>query len=959
MRFAFSMLLLASMWSPMSTSGQNWDIPNPEPPPWSDLSGSSPSTVVTTWQGQEVRGIAHMRMGQDDVFDKPVLLIEGFDFGPGWNETLQGYGSVNWGTIFGADLVNFPQASGFRPMLDSLHIRGADLIFLDFEHGTHSIEKKTALTRWVMQRIREQQLGNSPAVVVGVSMGGVVGRRAIAQWEQTQDDGHCIGQFFSLDAPHEGAVIPRGLQALISGLAAHGQEALDMMHALGSDAATQLLKNHLWDPTTHLESQASLQDLGWPEQCLNLAVVNSRADAVANLSDDPLLHMEWGWFDFLPSPFVVHASRWHPSETLQAYWVLPNDLNPFNSALPLDEQTLHAAPEEEDLESIPGSTSNHMQLLVTALGSAIPLPLVQQSYQDGMTFVPFSSALASQCQPSPWADISLATPTSSRESHASLGLHHRNWVLEWMDGLWSQMPEQVGALGEVEQWTMGWHNPKMNVLHAMEIQEQGTLIIGTSQDVFLAKTSSCPGEVLVKDAGALHIGQPSQLGELQITAGTEVHIGEEGKLEIHSGSVLRILDGAQLTATDGWLVLHAGAKLVVEPGGILTLNDGALMSSSAGSSMEVFGNIRLSDGSDALVEWNGGWHWKPNSSLHLGEGASFRMNCEDASSMTFAEQVGWSGEGLAKVREASMDWLPGAMLTASCRLDLDDCEMIASLGQGPHITSSQRVQLSHCEIGMVQWWHQGGTESGMEFKADHNEWTEGDLKVSEASFHLWDNVFQHAPLELSDPYPPARLTRNTFESAWFQGTPSVVAHGAEAPIVLEENTWVGGNGLDLQNSLAVAACNVWSDCNKAVTIDDSGPLCMVTACGGGGNRMVNNKAHFALNQSALPLLSGGNNFFGNVEDHFAFGSTVMDLTEWMIEEVEWSTGLLPNPWMGEVPGQLLSCPDENCQKMNIVMGHRQEQTECGGRPTGIGKGKKKSLSRRWNNLGQWVKDQSP
>ena len=73
----------------------------------------------------------------------------------------------------------------------------------------------------------------------------------------------------------------------------------------------------------------------------------------------------------------------------------------------------------------------------------------------------------------------------------------------------------------------------------------------------------------------------------------------------------------------------------------------------------------------------------------------------------------------------------------------------------------------------------------------------------------------------------------------------------------------------------------------------------------------------------------------------------------------WSTGLLPNPWMGEVPGQLLSCPDENCQKMNIVMAHRQEQAECGGRPTGPGKGKKKSLSRRWNNLGQWVKDQSP
>ncbi|MGB1577936.1 MAG: hypothetical protein ACPG9S_07945, partial [Flavobacteriales bacterium] len=76
-----------------------------------------------------------------------------------------------------------PQGLDYRPLLDSLYERGLDLLFVDFEHGTSSLSAKSALLDHVLTLSLSAKTGSHPAVLAGVSMGGLVVRNTLAQWE--------------------------------------------------------------------------------------------------------------------------------------------------------------------------------------------------------------------------------------------------------------------------------------------------------------------------------------------------------------------------------------------------------------------------------------------------------------------------------------------------------------------------------------------------------------------------------------------------------------------------------------------------------------------------------------------------------------------------------------------------------------------------------------------------------
>ena len=181
---------------------------------------------------------------------------------------------------------------------------------------------------------------------------------------------------------------------------------------------------------------ALLEQHGWPQTSVNLAVINSRPDAQASLTDSALLHMEWGIGSPLNYQLAhVTADRWGGSGSEGgANLSLPGTLWPGDDVPLFQEISVEFPQPDQDPESVPGATASHLELLANALSSSFPLDLLSEHVQSDVTFVPYTSAMAStpSCPQGPWTATSIATPAMPRETHASLPSHHRQWMMGWI-----------------------------------------------------------------------------------------------------------------------------------------------------------------------------------------------------------------------------------------------------------------------------------------------------------------------------------------------------------------------------------------------------------------------------------------------------------------------------------------------------------------------------------------------
>lgn len=115
---------------------------------------------------------------------KPVVICEGF---PG------GY-ACDW-------LHDMANQCG---LLDAMRARGHDVVLFGFADGSGAIDDNAAALIGAIARL-------DPAVVGGVSMGGLVARQALATLD-AQGTPHDVALFFTLDTPHQGAYTPLSVQ---------------------------------------------------------------------------------------------------------------------------------------------------------------------------------------------------------------------------------------------------------------------------------------------------------------------------------------------------------------------------------------------------------------------------------------------------------------------------------------------------------------------------------------------------------------------------------------------------------------------------------------------------------------------------------------------------------------------------------------------------------------------------
>ncbi|RWZ85748.1 MAG: T9SS type A sorting domain-containing protein [Hydrotalea sp. AMD] len=240
---------------------------------------------------------------------KPLIVIEGFDTDGSFTYTGEYLRrikfDINYGDLYYLNSITLDYG------LDD--INSYDLIFLHWQNGTDYIQRNAYLLEELINRINKQKSTNGITeknVIIGMSMGGLVARYALRDMELNNIN-HDTHLFISHDAPHWGANVPVGAQAMVQHLApwqiinAGGSfpfirwvdlfpSVNDGLSILNSPAAKQMLiQNYSLigetltaDNFLHNSFMNELNTMGWPLNCKNITLSNGSCNGAPVFPDN-------------------------------------------------------------------------------------------------------------------------------------------------------------------------------------------------------------------------------------------------------------------------------------------------------------------------------------------------------------------------------------------------------------------------------------------------------------------------------------------------------------------------------------------------------------------------------------------------------------------------------------------------------------------------------------------------
>ncbi|HRP57761.1 T9SS type A sorting domain-containing protein [Agriterribacter sp.] len=221
--------------------------------------------------------------GCDNVFDKPIIVIEGFD--PDGELTTE-------------ELKNRFRGNNF---MSTMRAYGYDFVFVDFTVTTTYIENNAKVLEEVINWVNQHKTGNYKSTVIGFSMGGLIARWCLKDMEDRSLT-HNVENFFSYDAPHQGANIPLGMQYIFREMVRDmpylrfNSSLLKLNDAFKSAAARQMLVTYgdynnsafNWFPILYTLNPIRaafaerLKDKGYPQQTHNYGIALGRGDNTAS-----------------------------------------------------------------------------------------------------------------------------------------------------------------------------------------------------------------------------------------------------------------------------------------------------------------------------------------------------------------------------------------------------------------------------------------------------------------------------------------------------------------------------------------------------------------------------------------------------------------------------------------------------------------------------------------------------
>lgn len=253
LRSCSGLILLALVFSPAVAAA----VPEPD--------DTLNITATIPYQGGYASGKAYVYLGgAHNSISNPVLIIEGFDID----------NTMGWEYIYG--IMNQ------EGMIETLSTRGLDAVVLDFTDATDYIQRNSFVAVELIEQLNSVIPAGADIAVVGASMGGLVGRYALAYMESNNLD-HNVRTFISFDAPHKGANIPLGIQYWVKFFSIESDDAAAMLASLQTPAPRQMLAYYFTDPPESTPGSDSL----FAQLRLDLAALGSypvlpRKVAVAN-----------------------------------------------------------------------------------------------------------------------------------------------------------------------------------------------------------------------------------------------------------------------------------------------------------------------------------------------------------------------------------------------------------------------------------------------------------------------------------------------------------------------------------------------------------------------------------------------------------------------------------------------------------------------------------------------------
>ena len=407
-------LLLLSVFS-ISAVAQSTFQKLPESRPIANRSVITPIVATIAYQGYE-ESQAYFGEGEYEIFldnvdgilDNPIIVLDGFDPGDGRDITAL-YNSLSFGG---------------ENMADILRDEGFDIVILnapqyttggkDIDGGADYIQRNAMVLVALIDEINAQKVGIQELVVLGPSMGGLIGRYALAYMEQNSLPTE-TRLYISFDSPHNGANIPVSLQYLINYLAQEldDPDAIAIVDGvLNSPAAKEMLYDHLLghllsgdptqqDPTLLLPAgapdfrdafQAELDALGFAQQVRNVSMVNgSGLGTTTGTAGMQVVDTTLDIALFTTADVALHftpeAGQTNNVTSFETFF-LGNPVASFSA-------DAEAFATSDGVDASPGGTANISAALGGGgSGNPIIVDFIAALDQDDYSFIPVISALA-------------------------------------------------------------------------------------------------------------------------------------------------------------------------------------------------------------------------------------------------------------------------------------------------------------------------------------------------------------------------------------------------------------------------------------------------------------------------------------------------------------------------------------------------------------------------------------
>lgn len=543
---------------------------------------------------------------------RPLIVIEGYEE-PGvtqstFNRMFKLLDDVSWSGASGSNLT------------DEFYPYEYDLVYVDLNNGSDWIQRNAFVVEEVIKKVNEMKAAAGSVeqnVVIGVSMGGVAGKYALADMK-TNGPAHDTRLFITYDSPLRGANIPIATQCLIKFMVDNLGEyagtnisipSIDAVwQAIQAPTPRQLLLNHVNTlpsvgmPNLQVAFLAELDALGALDM-RHVALSNGSGTGglgqstmtpgflFFDLTGQKIVCEEWpsgsGIVHCGDVNFDIELRATGNNTNTQVFYGFIEKNEPWPPSSQSTEWVVTMTSPPYDVAA--GGTSN---IGIGPLGTA-PGGLISSLVSAGVAlsgpgltaslhcFIPaFSSVNASSpaswTAPQPCGNADRCTLSSTgNQIHVDLD---SRIALVLIDELVTMSPPPVthplalsGNLNSYFNVGLPVYSPLPSVTIStnngkLSINNAGRVAFAAPNDPvapynLLVADTKCKAIITVENAAQLVIGADlsTQHGQLNISDGSIVHIKTGGTLKV--------------TSNNSMLMLRPGSKLILDPGAIVILEN--------------------------------------------------------------------------------------------------------------------------------------------------------------------------------------------------------------------------------------------------------------------------------------------------------------------------------------------------------------------------------------------------